>query len=135
VNLSWDGEENIPAAKETVWSFINDPAKIAACLPEVESTSITGPSSFDAVVRVALGPVKGKFNFKIALVPRSLGSVVDLVAGADLIASGDRATILKWHGDCSVRGPAATVGGRVLDAQAHRVIETTFGNVKKALSV
>lgn len=148
MNLSWDGEENIPAAKETVWSFINDPAKIAACLPEVESTSITGPSSFDAVVRVALGPVKGKFNFKIALVPRSdgnhmdlkingggLGSVVDLVAGADLIASGDRATILKWHGDCSVRGPAATVGGRVLDAQAHRVIETTFGNVKKALSV
>lgn len=148
MNLSWDGEESIPAAKETVWTFINDPAKIAGCLPDVESTKITGSNSFDAVVRVALGPVKGKFQYKIALIPRTdgnhmdlkvngggLGSVVDLIAGADLTATGENVTLLKWHGDASVRGPAATVGGRVLDTQAHRVIETTFENVKKALSV
>ena len=148
MNLSWDGEENIPAPKQSVWTFINDPAKIAGCLPDVESTTITGANTFDATVRVALGPVRGKFQFKVALVPRAdrnhmdlkvtgggLGSVVDLVAGADLTATGENATTLKWHGDASVRGPAATVGGRVLDAQAHRVIETTFENVKKALSV
>ena len=33
-----------------------------------------------------------------------------------------------------MRGPIATVGGRVLDTQAHRVISTTFENVKKHLS-
>jgi carbon monoxide dehydrogenase subunit G len=33
-----------------------------------------------------------------------------------------------------MRGPAATVGGRVIDAQAKRVIETTFANVKSRLS-
>lgn len=148
MNLRWDGEERISAPKATVWAFINDPAKIAGCLPGVESTSITGPNTFDAVVRVALGPVKGRFNFKVSLVPRpaddhmdlkvtggGLGSVVDLVAGADLASNGDDATALTWHGDASVRGPAATVGGRVLDAQAHRVIQATFENVKKALSV
>ena len=148
MNLSWDGEENIPAAKATVWTFINDPAKIAGCLPDVESTAITGSSSFDAVVRVSLGPVRGKFKFKVSLAPQAdrnrmdlkvsgggLGSVVDLAAGADLAPAGENATTLKWHGDASIRGPAATVGGRVLDAQAHRVIGTTFENVKKALSV
>jgi uncharacterized protein len=147
MNLTWDGEESIPAAKPTVWTFINDPSKIAACLPDVESTTITGATTFDAVVRVALGPVRGKFKFKIALEPRAdgnhmdmkvngggLGSVVDLVAGADLTATGDSSTTLKWRGDASIRGPAATVGGRVLDAQAHRVIGTTFENVKKQLS-
>jgi uncharacterized protein len=148
VNLTWDGEEIIPAPKATVWTFINDPEKIAGCLPDVESSKVSGPNSFAAVVRVALGPVRGKFNFKIALVPRAdgnhmdlkvngggLGSVVDMVAGADLTATGDSSTTLKWHGDASVRGPAATVGGRVLDTQAHRVIATTFENVKKQLSV
>jgi carbon monoxide dehydrogenase subunit G len=147
MNLTWDGEENIPAAKATVWAFINDPAKIAGCLPDVESTTITGANTFDAVVRVALGPVRGKFNFKIALEPRAdgnhmdmkvsgggLGSVVDMVAGADLTPTGDSSTTLKWHGDASIRGPAATVGGRVLDTQAHRVIGTTFENVKKHLT-
>jgi len=33
-----------------------------------------------------------------------------------------------------MRGPVATVGGRVIDAQAERVISTTFGNVKSRLA-
>ena len=38
----------------------------------------------------------------------------------------------SWIGTvtASMRGPIATVGGRVVDAQAQRVISTTFGNVK-----
>jgi carbon monoxide dehydrogenase subunit G len=33
-----------------------------------------------------------------------------------------------------MRGPVATVGGRVIDSQAKRVISTTFANVKSKLS-
>jgi uncharacterized protein len=147
MNLSWNGSEEIPAGKDAVWAFINDPAKIATCLPDVQSTTIRDAHSFDATVRVALGPVRGKFTFKIGLEPASdgnhmdmkvsgggLGSVVDMVAGADLVPNGDASTSLNWKGTAEIRGPAATVGGRVLDAQAHRVISTTFENVKKSLS-
>ena len=147
MNLTWNGSEEIPAAKDVVWAFINDPAKIGGCLPDVESTTVRDAHNFDATVGVALGPVRGKFNFKISLQPGSesnhmdmvvsgggLGSVVDLVAGADLVPNGAAATTLNWKGTASIRGPAATVGGRVLDAQAHRVIGTTFENVKKRLS-
>ncbi len=147
MNLSWNGTEEIQAGKDAVWTFINDPAKIATCLPDVQSTTIRDAHSFDATVGVALGPVRGKFTFKIALQPASdgnhmdmkvsgggLGSVVDLIAGADLVSNGDASTTLNWKGTADIRGPAATVGGRVLDAQAHRVISTTFENVKKSLS-
>jgi uncharacterized protein len=147
MKLSWNGTEEIQAGKDAVWTFINDPAKIATCLPDVQSTSIRDAHSFDATVGVALGPVRGKFTFKIALEPASdgnhmdmkvsgggLGSVVDLVAGADLVSNGDASTTLNWKGTADIRGPAATVGGRVLDAQAHRVIGSTFENVKKSLS-
>jgi uncharacterized protein len=34
-----------------------------------------------------------------------------------------------------MRGPIAAVGGRVLDAQAKRLIEQTFANVRTQLSV
>ncbi len=147
MNLSWNGTEEIQAGKDAVWTFINDPAKIATCLLDVQSTTIRDAHSFDAIVGVALGPVRGKFTFRIALIPASdgnhmdmkvsgggLGSVVDLVAGADLISNGDASTTLNWKGTAEIRGPAATVGGRVLDTQARRVIATTFENVRKSLS-
>jgi carbon monoxide dehydrogenase subunit G len=91
--------------------------------------------------------VRGKFKFKIVLEPRAdqnhldmkingggLGSVIDLVAGADIAADGNTNTILDWKGAASMRGPIATIGGRVIDAQANRVISTTFENVKNRLS-
>ncbi|MFY9663705.1 MAG: SRPBCC domain-containing protein, partial [Candidatus Cybelea sp.] len=63
-----------------------------------------------------------------------LGSVVDLVAGADLSTDGAATTVLDWKGTASLRGPVATIGGRAVDTQAQRVIATTFENVKKRLS-
>ena len=147
MDLQWSGQERITADKATVWSFINDPAKVASCLPDVQATNVIDAHNFEATVGVALGPVRGKLKFKVALQPAAdgnhldmkingggLGSVVDLVAGADLSADGDSVTVLNWKGTASLRGPIATAGGRVVDAQAHKVIETTFENVRKRLS-
>jgi uncharacterized protein len=146
MNLEWSGQEQIAASKAAVWSFINDPAKVGACLPDVQSVDVHDAHNFDATVKVAVGPVRGNFKFNITLVPRDdgnhmdlkitgggLGSVVNLLAGADLSESGSTTT-LDWNGSALVNGPVATVGGRVLDAQAHKVIATTFENVKNKVS-
>jgi carbon monoxide dehydrogenase subunit G len=147
VNLQWTGEEVIAADLATTWAFINDPALISQCLPDLLETTIHDAHSFDAIVQVALGPVRGKFKFKITLTPAAdktrmdmkisgggLGSVVDLVAGAEIRDNGNATTQLDWNGKASMRGPVATVGGRVIDAQAQRVISTTFANVKVRLA-
>jgi hypothetical protein len=146
VNLEYSGREVIPADRSTVWAFINDPAKIAGCMPDVIESSVVDAHTFDAVVQVAVGPVRGKFKFHVVLVPQpgdehmdlkitsgGFGSVVDLNAGADL-SSQDGATMLDWKGAATMRGPVASVGGRVIDAQAKRVITATFANVKTQLS-
>jgi carbon monoxide dehydrogenase subunit G len=62
------------------------------------------------------------------------GSAVDLTAAADVIDQGDGTTLLKWTGQAIPRGPVAAVGGRVLDAQAKKLIEQAFANVRQALS-
>jgi uncharacterized protein len=146
VNLEWSGQEQIAASKAAVWAFINDPAKVGACLPDVQSVEVKDARSFDATVKVAVGPVRGSFKFSVALVPADsgnhmdlkitgggLGSVINLLAGADLSESG-ATTTLDWTGSAQVNGPVATIGGRVLDAQSHKVIATTFENVKNAVS-
>jgi uncharacterized protein len=143
--MEWNGQEQIVASKAAVWTFINDPQKVGSCLPDVQTVNVHDAHNFDATVKVALGPVRGSFKFNVELIPAAsgshmdlkitgggLGSVVNLLAGADLSENGGTTT-LDWKGNAQVNGPVATVGGRVLDAQAHKVISTTFENVKNAV--
>jgi uncharacterized protein len=148
VNLQYTGEEKIPAALDAVWSFVTDPEKVGHCFPEVVDVTVQDPTHFDAVVKVGVGPVRGKFKIKVELLPASskrridmkmsgggFGSTVDLTSGADLVDAGGGTTLLKWSGQAQARGPVAAVGGRVLDAEAQKLIAQAFGNVRKQLTV
>jgi carbon monoxide dehydrogenase subunit G len=147
VNLQYNGEEKIPASLDTVWAFVTDPEKVGRSLPEVVDVTVQDPTHLEAIVNVGVGPVRGKFKIKVELQPDAathhigmkmsgggFGSAVDLTAAADLVDAGDTTTLLKWGGQAEARGPIAAVGGRVLDAQAKKLIEQAFGNVRKQLS-
>ena len=147
MTLQYSGQERISADPDTVWTFVNDPEKVGNCLPEVISVDVHDPRHFDAVVRVGVGPVRGRFTFKFELQPDEaarrmnmkitgggFGSAMDLTAGADVKPGGDGGTDLDWSGSAVMRGPVAAVGGRVLDAQAQKLISQTFANVRQQLS-
>lgn len=147
MNLQYSGEEQIPAGLDQVWSFVTDPEKVGRCFPEVVDVAVQDPTHFDAVVQVGVGPVRGKLKLKIELMPDAakrrldmkitgggLGSAVDMTAGADIIEAGAGATTLKWSGQAIARGPIAAVGGRVLDAQAQKLIGQAFATVRERLT-
>jgi carbon monoxide dehydrogenase subunit G len=147
VNLEYAGEEKIATSPDAVWAFVTDPDKVGHCMPEVLDVTVRDPTHVDTVVQVAVGPVRGKFKLKVELVPNAstrridmkmsgggFGSAVDLTAGADVVDAGDGTTLLKWSGQAVARGPVAAVGGRVLDAQAKKLIEQAFANVRVHLS-
>lgn len=146
MNLQINGQEIIPKPKEQVWRFINDPENIARSLPDVVDYHVKDAHSFEATVAVAIGPVRGKFKFAIELQPQAdgehmglkisgggFGSVADLLAQAD-VRGADDTTTLDWGGTATMRGPIATIGARVLEAQARRVISSTFSNIKARLT-
>ncbi len=147
MNLEYSGQEQIAADPSAVWAFVNDPDKVGHCLPDVKEVTVLDPTHFDAVVGVGVGPVRGQFKFKFELQPDEaarrinmkisgggFGSAVDLTAGADIVPEPPTGTILKWNGAAVMRGPVASVGGRVLDAQAQKLIAKTFANVREKLS-
>ena len=147
MNLEHTGEEKIPVGVDTVWTFVTDPGKVGHCFPEVEDVTVQDSTHFEAIVKVGVGPVRGKFRIKVELLPAAskrridmkmsgggFGSTVDLTSGADLIDAGDGTTLLKWSGQAEARGPIAAVGGRVLDAQAQKLIAQAFGNVRQQLT-
>ena len=147
MNLQYSGEEQIPASVETVWAFVTDPEKVGRCFPDVADVTVQDPTHLEAVVNVGVGPVRGKFKVKVELLPDpsrhhldmkmsggGFGSAVDLTASADVADAGDGATLLKWSGQAVPRGPIAAVGGRVLDAEAKKLIAKAFGNVRQQLT-
>ena len=147
MNLQYTGEEKIPASVATVWAFVTDPEKVGRCFPDVVDVTVQDPTHLEAVVKVGVGPVRGKFKVKVEMIPDpsrhhldmkmsggGFGSSVDLTAGADLVDGGDGTTLLKWSGQAVPRGPIAAVGGRVLDSEARKLIEKAFGNVRRQLT-
>ena len=147
MNLQYTGEEKIPAGLDTVWAFVTDPEKVGRCFPDVVDVTVQDATHFESIVKVGVGPVRGKFKMKVELVPGDskrridmkisgggFGSTVDLTSGADLVDGGDGTTLLKWSGEAEARGPIAAVGGRVLDAQAEKLIAQAFGNVRQQLT-
>lgn len=142
MKLNYSGQEKVQAPPAAVWAFVQDPERVAACLPDVQDIKVTGPSQMEALVNVGVGMVRGKFKFNIDVQPDEtnnrvnvtvkgggLGSVVDMTAGANIVDNGDGTTTLDWQGDASMRGPVATVGGRLLDVQAQKLISQTFQNM------
>ena len=147
MNLQYTGEEKIPVGLDTVWTFVTDPEKVGRCFPEVVDVTVQDTTHFEAIVKVGVGPVRGRFKMKVELLPApskrrldmkmsggGFGSTVDLMSGADLVDAGDGTTLLKWSGQAEARGPVAAVGGRVLDAQAQKLIAQAFGNVRQQLT-
>ena len=147
MNLQYSGEEQIPAGPDKVWTFVTDPERVGRCFPDVIDVAVQDPTHFDAVVQVGVGPVRGRFKLKVELLPDAskrrldlkisgggFGSAVDMTAGADIMQADAGATTLKWSGHAIARGPIAAVGGRVLDAQAHKLIGQAFATVRERLS-
>jgi carbon monoxide dehydrogenase subunit G len=147
VNLQYTGEEKISAGLDSVWAFVTDPEKVGRCFPDVIDVTVQDATHFEAVVKVGVGPVRGKFKMKVELLPDSsrrhldmkisgggFGSAVDMTAGADISDAGGETTLLKWSGQAEARGPIAAIGGRVLDAQAQKLITEAFGNVRQQLT-
>src|SRR5689334_516880 len=61
------GEELLPLDQERVWNALNDPNVLKACIPGCESLEGT-PEGYRIVLLAAVGPVRARFNGKLALV-------------------------------------------------------------------
>jgi uncharacterized protein len=59
MKLEYNGQEKVQATTETVWKFIQDPNKVASCLPDLKSVDIKDERNMVATVSVAVGPVRG----------------------------------------------------------------------------
>lgn len=136
--MDMTGEVRIPAPRQAVWTALNDPEVLKACIPGCESLEKVGDEMVASVV-AKIGPVKAKFAGKVRLenldppngysiVGEGQGGVAGFAkGGADVHLVDDAgATLLTYTAKAQVGGKLAQLGSRLIDGTAKMMAEQFF---------
>jgi carbon monoxide dehydrogenase subunit G len=140
------GQQVIPASREVVWTALNDPVVLKACLPGCESVEQISPDAFQVVIKTAIGPLRARFegSLKIteALPPESCvmhfegqGGAVGFGKGTSVVRLRETAdgTELSYEAKAQIGGKLAQVGSRLIDSVAKKMADDFFKAFRQQL--
>lgn len=137
----------VPATPAQVWSALNDPATLKACIPGCDSLDLIGENEWRAVVAAKIGPVSARFigTMKMAdsrppdgytLQFEGQGGAAGFARGqaeVTLAPSGDAQTALTYVVKAQVGGKLAQIGSRLVDGAAAKLADDFFARFAKSL--
>ena len=144
--MQFSGTVDIKAPRERVWAFVIDPNQVGPCGPGVESIEVTDETHFRAKAKVGVGFISARFVVDMSMAElqppdRALikahgqapGSAVDAVATMALKDGPDGGTTMDWSADVTISGTLASVGARLIEGTANKMIGQTFECIRVKL--
>ena len=144
--MHFEGTVQIAAPRDRVWSFVIDPNQVGQCGPGVESIDVLDDTHFKAKAKVGVGFISTRFvvNMEFAeMTPpdaatikahgQAPGSAVDATAQMRLSDGTDGGTVMDWEADVNIAGTLASVGARLIEGTANKMIGQTFECIKSKL--
>jgi carbon monoxide dehydrogenase subunit G len=145
--MTMQGEVMLPAPREQVWAALNDPSVLKACIPGVQDLEKVSDTQFNAVAKVAIGPVKATFKGTVNLSDldppngytisgEGQGGVAGFAKGGAKVRleEADGGTRLTYDVEAQVGGKIAQLGGRLINGVAKKYADEFFANFAKTLS-
>ena len=144
--MQFSGSVEIAAPRERVWAFVIDPNQVGQCGPGVESIEVIDDTHFKAAAKVGIGFISARFvvNMEFAELQapdratikahgQAPGSAVDATAEMALSDGADGGTKMDWSADVNIAGTLASVGARLIEGTANKMIGQTFDCMKGKL--
>ena len=144
--MQFSGTVDIKAPRDKVWAFLIDPDQVGSCGPGVESIEVIDETHFRAKAKVGVGFISARFVVDLELAEQdppskavikahgqAPGSAVDATATMSLSDGDDGATRMDWSADVTISGTLASVGARLIDGTANKMIGQTFDCMKQKL--
>ncbi len=144
--MDFSGTQTIAVPIETVWAYLLDVNKVAACAPGFQSLEELGEEHWKAVIAVGIGPVKAKFTIDVTRPEmhepdmmvvkgrgKAPGSAVELSGKMNLSSLENGETQMDWSANVVVSGTIASVGARLLSGTAEKLTGQFFECLKKKL--
>jgi carbon monoxide dehydrogenase subunit G len=144
--MEFSGATEINAPRDRAWAFIIDPQQVGWCGPGVESIEALDATHFRAKAKVGIGIISARFTVDLELVEadppdravirasgQAPGSAVE--ATGEMRLSGPEAgpTTLDWSADVAILGTIASVGSRLIEGTANKLITEAFDCMRAKL--
>jgi carbon monoxide dehydrogenase subunit G len=137
--MQFSGTVEIRAPRDKVWAFVIDPQQVGSCGPGVESIEVVDATHFRARAKVGVGFISAKFVVDLEMAEtdppnkavikahgQAPGSAVDATATMALSDGPEGTTTMDWSADVTISGTLASVGARLIDGTANKMIGQTF---------
>ena len=144
--MQFSGSTEIKAPRARDWAFVVDPQQVGWCWPGVESIEAMDATHFKARAKVGIGPISARFDVKLELAEavepdravivasgNAPGSAVD--ARGEMVLSGpeDGPTTMAWSADVQIMGSMASIGSRLIEGTANKLIGQAFDCMRAKL--
>lgn len=137
------GTQKVPAPRAAVWRALMDPAVLQRILPGCQKFEAAGEHHYTAEFKAGIGAFKSSFQGEVTLSSikpersytlsskaKGSGAFVEGTAQVELEDAG-KETNVKYGAEVKVGGALAALGGRLMEAAAHKNIADTFHNLAK----
>lgn len=144
--MEFAGKQTIEAPIQTVWAYLMDVNKVAACAPGFQSLEELESEHWKAVLGVKAGPVNAKFTLDVTRPEKeepelmivkargkAPGSAVELEGRMNLIVVDEGQTEMDWSAQVTVSGTIASIGARLLNGTAEKLTKQFFACLKSKL--
>jgi carbon monoxide dehydrogenase subunit G len=145
--MTMQGEVALPADRSTVWDALNDSEILKACIPGCQELVKMSDTEFQAVAKIAVGPVKATFRGGVNLTDldppngytisgEGQGGIAGWAKGGAKVRLEDAegGTRLVYEVEAQIGGKIAQLGGRLINGVAKKYADDFFSNFAKLLS-
>lgn len=143
--MKLSGQYTLPAPPEKVWALLTDPQRLAKLLPGCERLDPDGPDRFKAAVKFGLAAISGKYagtlefsekkphtSLRMKISGKGLPGFVD-GSGHIEMAGKNGETEVRYTGDAQVGGMIASVGQRMIEGAAKKIVDQFFAGAAEEL--
>jgi carbon monoxide dehydrogenase subunit G len=144
--MQFSGATEINAPRDRTWAFIIDPQQVGWCGPGVESIEAVDATHFRAKAKVGIGIISARFTVDLELVEadapdravikasgQAPGSAVEATGEMRLSGPDAGPTTLDWSADVAILGTIASVGARLIEGTANKLITEAFDCMRAKL--
>jgi carbon monoxide dehydrogenase subunit G len=142
-----EGKRSFAAPRGVLWEVLNDPQRMAAIMPGVESFDVQDDEHWRAnvVVPLGLGGLRMKIAFetterrepeyaKLNAKGQGVGALMNMETEFHL-SEEDGGTAMRWEADVKIAGPVGSMGQRVLQPIVSQQVKNVLNALDKQITV